>query len=384
MGGKSSKQTTENKPPAWATPLFAQSAGEAQKLYNSGSGGNVYQGQTVAGLGNTTQAGIAGVSNAANGLSAAANNWNMPNYQNMLSGTNSIRSNANDQFLASTKPTSAESNLRDMASGTYLKSGNPFFEDALRGQLDKTAAQTQSQFSGSGRYGSGANTDVLTNQLGNIRSNALSNQFNQDTQNMLSANNMIDSSRIAARSSGTNALGMQNNALQTGAAIGNQAFQNQLAGANAALSGAGAQIEAGQLQDDNLQKQLIADFTKWQSNDMKDWNRLGLLQAAAAGSAGNYGTNTQTQTQPFNALGAIGSLGGLFKSDKRLKEAVFLTGYHRGLPVYDFAYTGSRTRWTGVMAQDVIELAPEAVVLEDDGFYAVDYGMIGFAMERAA
>lgn len=356
MGGKSSKQTTENKPPAWATPLFTQSASEASKLYNEGSGGNVYQGQTVAGLGSTTNAGI-------QNAFKAGNNWNMPNYENMLASTN-------QQFNASAQNTNAEKNLGDMASGQYLKSGNPYFEDALQGQLEKTAAQTQSQFSGSGRFGSGANTDVLTNQLGNIRSNALSNQFNQDTQNMLAANNMMDSSRVAARTSGLNAL-------QTGASIGNQAFQNQLAGSN-------AQIQAGQLQDENRQKQLIADFTKWQSEDMKDWNRLGLLQSAAAGSAGNYGTNTQTQTQPFNALGAIGSLGGLFKSDKRLKDGILLTGYHFGLPVYDFSYKGSRTRWRGVLAQDVAKVRPEALVLEDDGFFAVDYGMIGFAMERAA
>lgn len=356
MGGKSSKQTTENKPPEWSKPLFAQSAAEASKLYNSGSGANVYQGQTVTGLSDTTRGGI-------QNTNTAANNWNMPGYQNMLSSASKVGATA-------ALPTSSGTNLKDMASGTYLKSGNPYFEDALRGQLDKTAAQTQSQFSGAGRYGSGANTDVLTNQLGNIRSTALSDQFNRDSQNMLAANGMIDSSNNAAQ-------GTQLNALQTGAGLGNQAFTNQLAGAQ-------AQLGAGQIQDDSTQKQLIADFTKWQSQDMADWNRLGLLQSAAAGSAGNYGTNTQTQTQPFNALGAIGSLGGLFKSDKRLKEAVFLTGYHRGLPVYDFAYKGAKTRWRGVMAQDVAIMLPEAVVLEDDGFFAVDYGAIGFAMERAA
>lgn len=370
MGGKSSKQTTENKPPAWATPLFKQSASEAQKLYDSGSGGNVYQGQTVAGLSPTTQAGI-------QNISSAANNWNMPGYQSMLAGVGDAGGKAGSIYDRAAMPTSSATNLADMASGAYLKSGNPYFEDALKGQLDKTAAQTQSQFSGSGRYGSGANTDVLTNQLGNIRSSALSDQFNRDTQNMLAANGQIDNSNIASGNLANSALQTRLAGTQTQLGVANQAFQNQLAGAN-------AQVGAGQLQDENAQKQLIADFTKWQSQDMQDWNRLGLLQSAAAGSAGNYGTNTQTQTQPFNALGAIGSLGGLFKSDKRLKEGVLLTGYHFGLPVYDFAYKGSRTRWRGVLAQDVAEVMPQAVVLEDDGFLAVDYGMIGFAMERAA
>lgn len=351
MGGKSSKQTTENKPPEWSKPLFEQSASEASRLYNSGSGGNVYQGQTVAGLSPTTQTGI-------NNLVSSGNN--------LASSGNSVTQGANALYNRSMAGTAAATNLQGMASGQYLKEGNPHFNAALQGQLDDTAAQTQSQFSGSGRYGSGANTGVLANKLGNIRSTALADQFNRDSQNMLAANSQLDAARVA---------NVQN---------ANSSLQNMLTGAQAGLTGAQAQVGAGQMIDENKQKQLIADFTKWQSEDMKDWNRLGLLQSAAAGSAGNYGTNTQTQTQPFNALGAIGSLGGLFKSDRRLKEAVFLTGYHYGLPVYDFAYKGSRTRWRGIMAQDVIELAPEAVVLEDDGFFAVDYGMIGFDMQRAA
>lgn len=70
MGKKSgeSKQTTENAPPEWAAPLFKQSAKEAQSIYDSGAGGNVYQGQTVAGLGDTTKAGIGGVKDVAGTL----------------------------------------------------------------------------------------------------------------------------------------------------------------------------------------------------------------------------------------------------------------------------------------------------------------------------
>lgn len=260
--GKGTTTTTENKPPKWAAPLFSQSASEAQKLYDSGSGGGVYQGQTVADLGGTTQSGIAGVQSAANA-------YNDPSYQNRL-----------------TAPTSANSNLQGMASGQYLKDGNPYFNDALRGQLDDTAAQVQSQFSGSGRYGSGANTGVLTNKLGNIRSSALSDQFNRDSQNMLTANGQIDAAN-------QNQLGLQGNAM-----AGNLAAQQGVIG-------------AGQLQDQNAQDKLQADYAKFLATDMQDWTRLGLLQSAAAGSAGNYGTNVQTQQQPFNPMSAIGGVGSM-------------------------------------------------------------------------
>ncbi len=329
-----STSTQENKPPAWASPLFKQSASEAQKLYDSGAGGGVYQGQTVADLGSTTQSGISGMQNAAGA-------YNDPAYQNKLASA-----------------TSSASNLGDMASGKYLSEGNPYFEDALRGQLEKTAAQTQSQFSGSGRYGSGANTDVLTNNLGNIRSSALSDQFNRDSQNMLSANGQIDSAN-------QNQLGLQGNAM-----AGNLAAQQGVIG-------------AGQLQDQNAQAKLQSDYSKWMATDMQDWTRLGLLQSAAAGSAGNYGTNVQTQTQPFNPMSAIGGIGSIAsKSDARLKENVTPITVRNGHTIYHWNYRGDKRRFEGVMAQDVLETAPEAVVVDCDGFYAVRYDLLGLEMAR--
>ena len=319
MGSKSSKQTTENKPPEWATPLFKQSATEAQKIYDSGVGGNVYQGKMVADLGKNTMAGIDGIRTTGNNLPAS---------------------------------TSSANNLSEMASGSFLKSGNPYFSEMLDNQLGKTAAKIQSQFSGSGRYGSGANNAVMSNELGGIASNALYNQYNQDTQNMMNANQMIDSSN-------------------------SQLFQNKLAG-NQAL------IDAGKLQDANNQAKLTADFTKWQSEDMKPWTRLGLLQSAAAGSAGNYGTNTQTSTQPFNAMQGIGALGSMFtKSDVRAKERIVPVGVEAGYVVYEFSYRGSEARWRGVMAQDVAARDPLAVAVDADGLYMVNYGRIGVEVRAA-
>lgn len=238
--------TQENKPPEWAKPLFEQSAGEAMKLYNSGQGGNVYTGDTTAGLGGLTRGGISDVRQAVDGLGAK---------------------------------TSSGKNLLQMASGQYLKSGNPYFNDALKGQLGATADQVQSSFAGAGRYGSGANTGVLTQELGNIRANALSDQFNRDTQNMLTANSQIDTAN-------------------------SNLFQNRLQGSQ-------AEIGAGKLLDSARQAELDAALQRFQAKDNKGWTRLGLLQSAAAGSAGNYGTNTQTQSGGNNLLSALGGVGAL-------------------------------------------------------------------------
>lgn len=318
--GSSSKQTTENKPPAWATPLFQQSAAEAQKIYNSGAGGNVYQGQTVAGLGPTTQGGIQGVQNTVSGLpqSSAAQNY-----------------------------------LTDYASGKYLQEGNPYYRDRLANEISDSNAMIQSQFSGSGRYGSGANTNALAKNTQNMLLAGLESDYNRAQANQLAATQQLDSAN-------------------------SNLYRDKLAGNQAVIG-------AGQLQDANKQAQLTADFTKWQSEDMAPWTRLGLLQSAAAGAAGNYGTNTQTQTQPFNAMQGIGALGSLFtKSDARLKVNIVPVGVENGFTVYEWNYRGNQVRYRGVMAQEIIEKQPRAVTITADGFFAVDYGRIGVEFRRAA
>jgi hypothetical protein len=279
--GSSTSSTQTSSPPSWAEPLFKQSATEAQNLYNSGAGGNTFTGPTVADLSGTTMSGV-------NQLAQAGANTDTSGTRPLFEGIGA----------ASTAPSYAEQNLQGMANGSYLQNGNPYFNDALRGQLDQTAAQVQSQFSGAGRYGSGANTGTLTQQLGNIRSSALSDQFNRDSQNMLTANSQLDSSRNAGLDralSATNALSGQDQ----------QQFQNALTGANATL-------QAGGLLDTQAQKQLSDLVSNWYAQDNQDWTRLGLLQSAAAGAAGNYGTQTgnSSSSNPMAALGAVGSLFG--------------------------------------------------------------------------
>jgi hypothetical protein len=70
-------------------------------------------------------------------------------------------------------------------------------------------------------------------------------------------------------------------------------------------------------------------------------------------------------------------------SDARLKtdiEQVGTTVY--GLPLYHFRYKTGPERFEGVMAQDVLEVMPDAVVTGDDGFYRVKYGRLGIRMTR--
>jgi Chaperone of endosialidase len=68
-------------------------------------------------------------------------------------------------------------------------------------------------------------------------------------------------------------------------------------------------------------------------------------------------------------------------SDRRLKQHLKRVGVlANGLPLYSFRYIWGGPTFVGVMAQDVLRVMPDAVATGPDGFYRVDYGMLGTRM----
>ncbi len=77
--------------------------------------------------------------------------------------------------------------------------------------------------------------------------------------------------------------------------------------------------------------------------------------------------------------------GAVVKSDRRLKTALVRIGTHDlGFGIYRFRYLWSDIEYVGVLAQEVDEVRPSAVVCQPDGFLAVDYAAIGMTMRLAA
>lgn len=74
--------------------------------------------------------------------------------------------------------------------------------------------------------------------------------------------------------------------------------------------------------------------------------------------------------------GANAITAALASSDINLKENIKNIGKKNGFNIYEFNYIGNPDKYIGVMAQEVQEIMPDAVV-EKDGFLAVDYGKIG-------
>jgi Chaperone of endosialidase len=70
-------------------------------------------------------------------------------------------------------------------------------------------------------------------------------------------------------------------------------------------------------------------------------------------------------------------------SDVRLKDDIAQVGSTvYGLPLFHFRYKGGSERFEGVMAQDVMQVMPDAVSVGNDGFYRVNYARLGISMTR--
>lgn len=103
-------------------------------------------------------------------------------------------------------------------------------------------------------------------------------------------------------------------------------------------------------------------------------------------SGGSYGKSMSYQPA-LQGLGQLaGGIGGaaMAFSDNRLKDNVKKVGSKNGLNIYEFNYKGSPNKYKGVMAQEVLEVMPDAVTKHDNGYLMVDYNKLGFNMERVA
>ena len=185
---------------------------------------------------------------------------------------------------------------------------------------------------------------------------------------------------MAAKELGWN-LGMQASGLGAG-----------LPGASAqstglALQGGGQGMATGQVPM-AMGGQMGNSLSQGYGGAMQGWNQVGTLgvnkynadvsawsaqQAAEAQNAAGWGT----------AIGSLGSAAITAASDIRLKENIVPIGMlPSGVHVYEynlkpeFAHLGPPGRQVGVMAQDLLSINPDAVSLDEDGYYRVDYSKV--------
>jgi hypothetical protein len=95
------------------------------------------------------------------------------------------------------------------------------------------------------------------------------------------------------------------------------------------------------------------------------WNMLGGLGGMKTSGGGSLGGN---------AISGLGSMLGSVFSDERLKTDIAKVGeLYDGQNIYSYRYKGDETPRIGLMAQEVEQTNPDAVI-EINGWKAVDYG----------
>lgn len=113
-----------------------------------------------------------------------------------------------------------------------------------------------------------------------------------------------------------------------------------------------------------------------------DYGRIGISPDrphAEATPRRRYGKPVLVMRERLSRVTADSKTSGIIFSDRRLKQEIRLVGHtDDGLNVYTFRYRNEPVVRMGVLAQEVLELHPEAVG-ERDGYLTVDYSRIGTA-----
>jgi polysaccharide biosynthesis/export protein len=78
----------------------------------------------------------------------------------------------------------------------------------------------------------------------------------------------------------------------------------------------------------------------------------------------------------------LAAVSGFFLSDVRVKRNIMpIAKLENGLRLYRYRYAWSDTLYVGVMAQEVLEVAPHAVSRGADGYLRVNYARLGLRMQ---
>ena len=94
--------------------------------------------------------------------------------------------------------------------------------------------------------------------------------------------------------------------------------------------------------------------------------------------AGNATNNQGLRNEGLFDLG-LSSAGAI--SDIRLKRDIALVGrLENGLGLYRYRYLWGEQAFVGVMAQEVAEIVPKAVVCGNDGYLRVNYAQLGLSL----
>ncbi len=264
MGILDSKQTTAAAPWKPAQPYIQAGMKKAQALLNKGQGFKAPGFQTYTPMSAQTQTGLGSMWDAAQGANPLAGQS-----EGAISGILSGDTNSKYNDL-------------------FANSGNDAFAKNVQNQSDLIANDVQRQFSGLGRTGSAADTGALVSQLGDYRTKAMADNWNQNIANQRGI------------------LGDQTQGQLGAVAAAPGAYQQRFLPSQ-------YQQQVGTAYDDLATRKLQSQVDRFNTNQQAPWQRLNAYNGAINGTGGSStGFGSSTVSTPFNLLGTLGgvALGG--------------------------------------------------------------------------
>lgn len=281
---------------------------------------------------------------------------------------------------------------------------------SLGGYTGFNAGQSADLLAGNVRTGAGtpfgAMTDAFTsdvmgnlqkNILPGIRQNQVQYQPGGSSRNQLVSERAIENAVQAGLTKPT--AQMYNQAYQQAQGMrmpfAQMGIQQQQFGQgqypttmNAPLGLFNAMDRVGAQRQGMAQRAIDADMARYEYEANAPQNALRNYMAMISGDYGSTTTSTVPQ-QGNDFLGTVGQVAGIAGSlgfapfsDERLKDNVTYIGKSGKHNVYSWEWNdkakelGINTPTIGVMAQEVMEINPDAVSMNDNGYLQVNYGAL--------
>lgn len=301
-----STQTTENSPWDPAVPYLTGSMEEAAKLAQNNKGFNAYPGQAWTDYSGQTLSGLSSMEQ----LASQPNQFYQPN-ADFTSGLVAGQYNPNAIAQYGTGIASGAQGINTEADYRNLyNTTNTNFNEALDTQASKLTDDIARTFGGAS-FGSAASTGALVDQVGDLRTQAMSDQYNTEQAfkagllgdiSGVQGQNISNQLSAAGALSGEQQLGTQNQ--MAGVGLSDQVYQSQYLPSERML-GVGAAYDA------KAGEQLQAQMDQYNIDQQANWNRLAAAYPYFSGTGASSSTITTEQpTDPWSKI--IG--GGLLAS----------------------------------------------------------------------
>ena len=291
--------------------------------------------------------------------------------------------NVTAQQLANASAGQNNANAQTNMGLTNAALGQQFGQNVTAANFANSAQQqAYNQSQGAAEFQNAAQAQQYGQNLSNMQAqNAAVNQrFGMDTSNQASLNNAqqqtFNAGLANANLNNQQLSQLYNQQLQSGqmsnAASNQQLAQNQAVQQND-LNILQALRTGSQLNTANLPAVGVS-----QPAQLANWQGADMLGAATA--KGQYDTsiyNAKMASDAATTSAMIGAGGALLSSDRRLKKNIKRIGTHvLGIGLYTWDYLWGQP-FSGVMADEVEQVMPEAVVMHPSGFKMVNYSMLG-------